>query len=103
MYTDIGERTPESFFALFLDIYLLFRFKRGFYYWVIILNFSSFSIILFAVDLSFPTFVSNMSVVVIFRLRGGWDSETSGEKSISHENLTKCIFSNKVHFKLIIC
>ena len=41
-------------------------FRRGFYCWVIILNFSSFFIILFAVDLSFPIFVSNMSVAVIF-------------------------------------
>ena len=44
----------------------LFCFKRGFYCWVIIYIFSSFFIILFAVDLSFPIFVSNMSVAVIF-------------------------------------
>ena len=43
-------------------------FRRGFYCWVIILNFSSFFIILFALDLSFPIFVSNMSVAVIFPL-----------------------------------
>ena len=42
------------FFYYFL-FFFSFCFKRGFYCWVIILNFSSFSIILFAVDLSFPT------------------------------------------------
>ena len=64
---------PCSFFYVyfyFLLLLLLFFFfffaSRRFYCWVIILNFSSFSIILFAVDLSFPIFVSNMSVVVIF-------------------------------------
>ena len=50
----------------FLFLLLFFCFKRGFYCWVIILNFSSFFIILFAVDLNFPIFVSNMSVAVIF-------------------------------------
>ena len=45
---------------------------------MIILNFSSFFIILFAVDLSFPIFVSNMSVAVIFSflssMRAGYSS-----------------------------
>ena len=48
---------------LFLFVSLLFR--RGFYCWVIKLNLSSFTIILFAVDLRFHILVSNMSVVVI--------------------------------------
>ena len=52
-------------------------FRRGFYCWVIILNFSSFFIILFAVDLSFPIFVSNMSVAVIFPLFSSMSAEHS--------------------------
>ena len=59
-YLFFGCTVPGYFF------FSSFCFKRGFYCWVIILHFSSFSIILFAVDLSFPIFVSKMSVVVIF-------------------------------------
>ena len=50
------------YFFLLLLLLLLFYFyfvgfKRGFYRWVNIFNLSSFSIILFAVDLSFLIFV----------------------------------------------
>ena len=51
-----------------INTYLLTTYLSFVYFWVIILNFSSFFIILFAVDLSFPIFVSNMSVAVIFPL-----------------------------------
>ena len=47
-------------------IYIFFSLQEGILLLGYILNCSSFSIILFAVDLSFPIFVSNMSVVVIF-------------------------------------
>ena len=60
-------------------------FRRGFYCWVIILNFSSFFIILFAVDLSFPIFVSNMSVAVIFPMSS---SMRAGHSS----SICSCVF-----------
>ena len=67
-----GRASWCSFYLFILILFLLllffvsFRFKSVFYCWVIILHFSSFSIILFAVDLRFPIFALNMSVAVIF-------------------------------------
>ena len=61
-----GRASWCSFYFFIFYFLFIFCFKRGFHCWVIILFFSSFSIILFAVDLSFPIFVSKMSVVIFW-------------------------------------
>ena len=54
---------------IFYFILFLFLLQEGFYCWVIILIFSSFSIILFAVDLSFMEKAINktMSTLISWR------------------------------------
>ena len=73
---------PGDLLAVLADIFLLLHFRRGFIGYQF--KFSSVCIILFAVDLSFPIFVLNMSVAVILSL-------LSSMRDRHYSNICSCV------------